>query len=296
MALATAAFGSDRHLTSTFSEPHNEETIPQRPRRVSNAQQLSSSTRRPSILSRRSTLTNRVDEHQHPSEPIIVRAPKPTPGFLPPSVEWLSRNKFHIAYSTLPIWKGKRNVTITYTPLPMAKGQTGLPRMEDLVEYQEGTRDKVKSVKGIDMADPGGDSSGWNWRGCGIIKIASSRWEILGWGGPSNDGSSTSDVDAKMNAGLSNGVNGHAAIPSESVEWAVTFFFKTAFTPAGMNIYSRSADGLPPQLVRTIRQMLAQNEDPVVRQLSERLYPLQTDDARGSVMSEGLIGRASAEF
>ena len=56
-----------------------------------------------------------------------------------------------------------------------------LPKIEDLVEYQELGEDKLKSVKGVNNAD--GDGSGWNWRGSGIIKIASSRWEILRWGG-----------------------------------------------------------------------------------------------------------------
>ena len=53
--------------------------------------------------------------------------------------------------------------------------------MEDLVEYQELGEDKLKSVKSVNNADS--DRSGWNRRGSGIITTASSRWEILGWGG-----------------------------------------------------------------------------------------------------------------
>ena len=53
--------------------------------------------------------------------------------------------------------------------------------MENLVEYQELGKDKLRSIKGVNSAD--GDGSGWNWRGSGIIKIGSSRWEILGCGG-----------------------------------------------------------------------------------------------------------------
>lgn len=54
----------------------------------------------------------------------------------------------------------------------------GLPKMEDLVEYQGLGEDKLKSVEGVNSTD--GDGSGWGWRGSGIIKIASSPWEILG--------------------------------------------------------------------------------------------------------------------
>lgn len=112
--------------------------------------------------------------------------------------------------------------------------------MEDLVEYQELGKDKLKSVKGVSSADgdADGDGSGWNWRGSSIIKIASSRWEILGWGG--------AEEEEEVN---------------EEVEWVVTFFFKTAFTPVGMNVYCRNAEGIPPQLARRIREQLLEMED-----------------------------------
>lgn len=48
--------------------------------------------------------------------------------------------------------------------------------------------------------------------------IASSKWQVLGYG----DG------------------------------WAVTYFEKTLFTPAGLDIYSRDEKGLDPQLLSEI--------------------------------------------
>lgn len=41
----------------------------------------------------------------------------------------------------------------------------------------------------------------------------------------------------------------------------MTFFFKTAFTPVGMNVYCRNAEGTPPQLTRRIREELLEMED-----------------------------------
>lgn len=52
--------------------------------------------------------------------------------------------------------------------------------------------------------------------------IASSKWQLLGYNPPGEDGE----------------------------EWAVTFFEKTLFTPAGLDIYARMEKGLPEDLVR----------------------------------------------
>jgi hypothetical protein len=140
----------------------------------------------------------------------------------------------------LPVWKGKHNVMITYTIIPPVNGkpQQGLPKMEDLVEYQELCKDKSKSTEGVNSAD--GDGSGWNWRGSGIIKIGGSWWEILGCGGAEE---------------------GEEANEEGEVEWLVTFFFKTAFTPVGMNVYCRDAEGIPPQLTTRICEELLEMED-----------------------------------
>lgn len=52
--------------------------------------------------------------------------------------------------------------------------------------------------------------------------IASSKWQLLGCNPPGED----------------------------EEEWAVTFFEKTLFTPAGLDIYARTEKGLPEDLVR----------------------------------------------
>jgi len=71
------------------------------------------------------------------------------------------------------------------------------------------------------------------WRGKGLLMIASSRWQFLGY---------------------------HAGSPAASGEsspaWAVTYFEKTLFTPAGLDIYARTAAGLPEGLVVEIKSGL----------------------------------------
>lgn len=61
--------------------------------------------------------------------------------------------------------------------------------------------------------------------------IASSKWQLLGYGPPGA---------------------GESAQAEDSPEWAVTFFEKTLFTPAGLDIYARTEQGLPDDLVGCI--------------------------------------------
>jgi len=54
------------------------------------------------------------------------------------------------------------------------------------------------------------------------LKIASSQWEVLGWG-------------------------------EEEEGWVVTFFQKTLFTPAGLDIYARRKGGLTKEMLERIK-------------------------------------------
>ncbi|ETN39378.1 uncharacterized protein HMPREF1541_05601 [Cyphellophora europaea CBS 101466] len=111
-----------------------------------------------------------------------------------PPIEFLT-GRWYVTHSTLPMWKSNRNVTITYTPL-----DSPADAIDDLVEYQPLKSEKQKTVRGVDSPDPH-VAAAYNWRGRGWLKIASSHWEVLGWG-------------------------------EEEGGWAVTFFAKTLFTPA----------------------------------------------------------------
>lgn len=166
--------------------------------------------------------------------------------FVPPSLEWLS-GTWHVTHSTLPMWKSKKNVRIAYSLLP--PDNTGVDRLDDLVTYQALNSDKVKTVHGVDTAS-GKESGAWDWRGKGLLAIASSHWEVLGYG------------------------------EIEGERWAVTYFAKTLFTPAGIDVYSRSENGLSEDLVAGIRNALSAVEDPDVKKLANEVFEIKRDDTR----------------
>jgi hypothetical protein len=122
------------------------------------------------------------------------------------------------------LWKGKRNVNITYS-LPPADS-AGVQKIDDLVQYQAVGSEKIKSVHGIDTPTPGTPGA-WDWRSKGWLMIASSHWECLGFGCTDDDN-----------------------------QWIVTYFDKTLFTPAGIDIYSRNKEGLTRTTVEQILDAL----------------------------------------
>ncbi|CDM33013.1 hypothetical protein DTO013E5_5784 [Penicillium roqueforti] len=141
----------------------------------------------------------------------------------PPPTDFII-GTWHVTHSSLPLWKNKRNVNITYTLLPPSS--TGVQKIDDLVQYQSIDSEKIKSVHGIDTPTPGVPGA-WDWRGKGWLVIASSHWEVLGFG---------------------HGDDGN--------EWVVTYFAKTLFTPAGVDIYSRDKGGLAQTTVEQILDAL----------------------------------------
>ncbi|KAL7421823.1 hypothetical protein Q5752_003594 [Cryptotrichosporon argae] len=108
-----------------------------------------------------------------------------------------------VLWSTLPMWKDKRDVTITYTPT------TTSSTFESIVEYFKPGSSTPSTVKGTETLTPGANGATFNWRGKGWLFFVSSHWEILGYGEESG------------------------------VEWLVSYFSKTLFTPAGLDIYVR---------------------------------------------------------
>lgn len=121
--------------------------------------------------------------------------------------------------------QNSKDVSITYTPLSDAGSPQKTVKFDDLVEYYPSSakaNGKPSTIAGTDHTLAAGR---FKWRGNGLLFIASSKWQVLGC--------NTSDAEG-----------GHP--------WAVTFFEKTLFTPAGLDIYARSAEGLPEPLLEDI--------------------------------------------
>src|SRR5579862_6742570 len=178
-----------------------------------------------------------------PKKQIILRPPgKSSTGlnWSPPHIDWLE-GTWHVTHSTLPMWKTKKNVRITYKSLPLRSGTilSGTYRLDDLVSYQDPSSGKINTVHGIDTSSGSGDTDAWDWRGTGLLFLLTSHWEILGWGdGYVNGGDGGSDsllIKKEYNP---------LPVPEIHVDWVVTYFAETFFTPAGIDIYSRSEKGL----------------------------------------------------
>ncbi|KAG9201224.1 hypothetical protein G6514_005953 [Epicoccum nigrum] len=188
-------------------------------------------------------------------QPTTSSAPSSSAPVTPPTLSWL-QGPWNVTHSTLPMWKKSRNVRITYTPLSSTgsaggRGHTAGTHLDDQVTYQpaDPTSDKISTVRGVDKPFPTAErkgtvsdtapppathegeelaSLGYTWRGKGWLVIATSKWEVLGYG------------DEEGGAGNS---------------WVVTYFAKTLFTPAGVDFYSRRGQ-LRPETVEAIKEAI----------------------------------------
>ena len=169
------------------------------------------------------------------SPAITLRSPKkynPTlpssTAFQSPPLEWL-QGTWSVTHSTLPMWRQAKNVRITYKIIPPTSPSD--PTLLDDEVCSEPTKrtwmPQPKSIKGIDTPD--GDGA-WNWRGKGWLKIASSHWEVLGWG------------------------------EKDGERWVVTWFAPSLFTPTGMDIYSGRKEGMSEGLYKDIMRGLEELE------------------------------------
>jgi len=144
--------------------------------------------------------------------------------FTAPPLEWL-QGTWSVTHSTLPMWRKAKNVRITYKIIPPT-GPSGLSLLDDEVTSEPTQRTLLpqpKSIRGIDTPDGEG---AWNWRGRGWLEIASSHWEVLGWGERGGE------------------------------KWVVTWFAPSMFTPAGVDIYSSEKKGMGEELHKGIIQAL----------------------------------------
>jgi hypothetical protein len=115
-------------------------------------------------------------------------------------------------------------------PNPVAPAKTG--EGEASADATQG------AVEGDEKA-----SLAYHWRGKGWLMIASSKWEILGYGDEQG-----------------------------------TYFAKTLFTPAGVDFYSRNGS-LKPETVEEIKSALARL-DGDVKTLAETVFEVKMDGDR----------------
>jgi hypothetical protein len=186
-----------------------------------------------------STETPRIFAIRTPKQ-YLGATPEPQ-AFNPPSREWIE-GKWYVTHSTLPLWKDKRNVNIEYELLPNNQ-------IRDTTSYQAGSAgSKVKTLSGINTP-PADNPGAFDWRGSGWLKIASSHWELLGYG----------DLE-------------------DGNRWLVTYFSKTLFTPAGLDIYSREKKGLSGPALEGIKESLAGLEAEELKKLVDEFFEVKHDE------------------
>ena len=183
--------------------------------------------------------------------------------FTPPPLEWLYRT-WAVTHSTLSMWRSAQNVRITYKPYvkPGEEKKTGdgaaaaaatSVAIDDLVEYEKKDAEPVganiKTVEGIDRPDPAQPlGAAFDWRGKGWLKIASSHWEILGYG------------ERPIHATAQEGAAAAAGEKDRVERWAVTWFAPTLFTKEGIDIYSDRMDGLSEETLSAVMAALKKLE------------------------------------
>ncbi|OOQ86359.1 hypothetical protein PEBR_21846 [Penicillium brasilianum] len=183
----------------------------------------------------------------------------------PPPIAFLT-GTWHVTHSSLPLWKDKRNVSITYTAIPSTSTGTGTgtgttpgsgidhdtTKLDDLVQYQSRNplKSKIHTVHGIDTPSPSNPGA-WDWRGKGWLMIASSHWEVLGFGEIASERAGTEPEN-----GSGGGTEAMTAGEEEGNAWVVTYFAKTLFTPAGIDVYSRRKEGVSQHVLEGIFEAL----------------------------------------
>ncbi|KAJ7293727.1 hypothetical protein C8J57DRAFT_1491095 [Mycena rebaudengoi] len=134
---------------------------------------------------------------------------------------------WHVVASTLPLWKNKKNVRITYSAVPDEPATTFDDH--ESTGWKTGRRRAGNGALASIFPAPEAEILAVR-RGKGLLMIASSRWQLLGFH------VSPSSTEAQ----------------SDEPEWAVTYFASTLFTPAGLDIYSRTKDGLSDAFVEAL--------------------------------------------
>ncbi|KAF3927686.1 hypothetical protein ABW21_db0203558 [Orbilia brochopaga] len=175
------------------------------------------------------------------------------PGLTPQSL----LKTWWVTTSTLPMWKSAKNITITYSAVPSTPSA-----IDDMIHYQSRSSDAtssstpapVKSIHGVDhpLTENPTDLS-YKWRGKGWLMIATSRWQVVGYGGRD-----VRDVDGVL----------------EGIEWVLTYFEKSLFTPAGVDIMTVDKGGVDEETFKEIQNGLKDSGSSVLADLQGQMFDI----------------------
>ncbi|KAK0554727.1 hypothetical protein OC846_001977 [Tilletia horrida] len=148
--------------------------------------------------------------------------------------------------SSLPLWKKRSSVVITYhktdkgLPAPgeeQIPGKSGLQFEDEITWLEDGKEEagrakiaKLRSegkknwLRGLNKLHPKATNGAtFAWGGLGWLRLLSANWQVIG-------------ASPKF---------GHPGTTPDEPVWLVTYFSKSLFTPAGVDIYVRNPTKLP---------------------------------------------------
>jgi len=113
--------------------------------------------------------------------------------------------------------------------------------------------------------------------------LVRSRWEVVGWGprgarggeGEEAEGGDEEGAKEECEGGEGEGKEGKEEGVRE--EWMVTYFAKTIFTPAGIDVYSRRKEGLGEGTLRAIMEGLRGVDGEAFGKLVEGVFEVVRD-------------------
>lgn len=110
----------------------------------------------------------------------------------------------------------------------------------------------------------------YNWKGEGLLLKAAgtSRWEILGFGEEEGKGAPVDAAAQEVSA------EGELEGQKKTV-WIVTYFSKTLFTPAGMDVYCRKKEGVSEATLQSIKDAIAEMDDPSIKKLAGEMFAVK---------------------
>lgn len=119
---------------------------------------------------------------------------------------------------------------MNYSIVPALNAQDPPNKLDDTAYYQPLTSFKFKTINGVDTPR-GTDTSVWDRGGKGWLTVATTHWEVLGYG------------DILEEAGGPG-------------QWLVTHIYSDEVHECGDSVYSRTKEGNPEAVVRDILECL----------------------------------------